>query len=1114
VLTDEQKKAIRSRSNKILVKAGAGTGKTEVLTRRVIDLLENDPDLSINHFAIITFTNKATENVKNRLQKYIFHKWKNTENNDEKVRFRYELEMLNQAQVSTIHSFCRSIIDLAGPFHTKEIHYAPGFTVSEGVLYNALDFLIQEWSINPNEQHTILEYIPIYQVRKEVLGLFRKIKSFGIPMEKVKNVTETSILLDEHDYPRKIKGELLLLVLELEKEYQKRKLYQLSTDDLLEYAYRILEKEPVLVKRLQERFRHIFVDEFQDTSWFQSQILQLICNSTENSPSLFVVGDVKQSIYQFRGADLHSFESVKQWIETEGEVLTLRTNFRSKKPLVDYVNKTFELMNLNEKMPEFDAEDLVAHDQTVASPEEYVKYIPLDGIEEAERLAAFIQEEVETGEKYGDFAILFRTNKNMGRYEEIFQHNKIPTQLIGAGNYYKKKEIIDTYKVLNFLATPLDPLKKEEALYTDFFLGYSQKLDEAYEKLRPLLLKYTVAQLLEETYRFTQIRELYSSNQNEQAAANLDKLKEITRELNQRETIQLVDFINWLNKSILLNDEEKQVDVLNADLNAVTLITVHKAKGLEFPYVILPELTRNILSPGLIPSVLYSHRTGIEFKLKQYSKNFYVTSEHYEKSKNEYISQYLAEEARVLYVAMTRAERKLFFVQNNSEGNMKKKGVSYQDWLGEGIGNLERKRIDYQYELESLIKDKNKIKNNTSKWVHQEKAKEAFLEAGNGILEMATGTGKTRTAINIINDLLGNGLIESVIVTVDGNDLLDQWSKELIKHTNIQVYKEYEKFKELGLFQFSPNQAALVISRKALINAIKYFNKQIQAKTLLICDEIHGIGSPALREGLTGKIKPFKYRLGLSATPERAYDEEGNFFIEEEIGKVIFRFGLEDAIKRGILCEFKYFPLQFERTDEDQIEIKRIIKAFYARKKAGEQVRKEMLYNDLSRVKKRSFGKLAPFQAFIKDHKEMLKRSIIFVETKEFGLKVQEIIFPYIKNYHTYFGEDNRENLEKFSHSELDCLITSKRISEGIDIHSIENVILFTADHSKLLTIQRIGRCLRTDPSNPDKEANIIDFIEFNDGAEDENLPSDEIRKQWLIKLSQVRKELLKLEKE
>lgn len=1116
MLTPEQRAAVTSNAKKILVRAGAGTGKTEVLTRRVIHLLEQDPTLSIKNFAIITFTNKATENVQDRLKQYLYNQWSKVSSVEEKERYRYELELLNSAQVSTIHSFCRSILDLAGPFQIGKIEYAPGYKVSEGVLFEALSVVLHRIIEESGQKLTILEYLPLHKVRKEILRLYKKISSDGTPFEIVKEETEASIMLDEQGHPQTIKRELLSILLQLDLEHQKRKINKLSTDDLLEYTYRLLHHNPSVVKRVQERFKHIFVDEFQDTSWFQTKILQILCKSKEEVPSLFVVGDVKQSIYQFRGANLTSFKDVENWIKYEGEILTLKTNFRSVKPLVDYVNKMFMNIKLNVQLPNFEAEDLIPHDQTFAKTEEAVKFIHLDGLEDTERIAAFIQEQISEGEKYNRFAILFRTNRNMAKYEEVLNNFGIPTQVIGAGNFYRKQEIIDIYRVLNFLSTRNDPIKLKEALETEYIRNSQIELDNLLNQLESKLEIFTVAQILEEIFKYTNIRGYYSKKNRHQAIANLNKLKELTRNINQEESIQLLDYVNWLGNKIMMDQEEKQADLFGAELNAVTLITVHKAKGLEFPYVILPDLNRNLASSGLIPSVLYSIDSGIEFSFKHYFQNWTVTSTNFETVKDKYMIDYLAEEVRVLYVAITRAEEKVFFLKYDDMSGTGKKTVTYQKWLGEGVGELERKRIDYKDELETILARKKEQSNkNRSKWRHQEEAKEEFLKVGNGILEMATGTGKTKTAIDLLNHLLNSGEITSVIITVNGVDLLDQWSKEIRKGTNLLVYKHYESHKQIGSFHSFPENSALIVSRLALKEALINLPLEVYQSSLIICDEVHGLGSPGLQKSLSGLIKPFKYRLGLSATPEREYDVEGNQFIEAEIGNVIYRFGLEDAIRRGILCEFDYYPISFELTQEDRTKIKKLIANYYARKSAGIPVSIETLYSDLSRVKKQSDGKLAPFKEFIKNHQDLLKRSIIFVETKEFGMQVQDLILPYINNYHTYYGEDNREHLTSFSNKNLDCLITSKRISEGIDIQSVENIILFTADRAQIQTIQRIGRCLRSDPNNPNKRANVVDFIEIRESVEnneieeikDELLSADEIRKKWLTGLSEVRKE-------
>jgi DNA helicase II / ATP-dependent DNA helicase PcrA len=1115
MLTPEQQNAITSNEKKILIRAGAGTGKTEVLTRRVIHLLEQDPTLSIKNFAIITFTNKATENVQDRLKRYLYSQWRKVSIEEDKDRYRYELELLNSAQVSTIHSFCRSVLDLAGPFYSDSIHYAPGYQISDGVLYEALTKVLHKWLESSNQKPVILEYIPLHEIRKEVLRIYKKIKSDGTPLKKIKKVTEESILLDEQGNPQKIKKELLTLILELDKEHQKRKLNTLSTDDLLEYTFHLLNNNPTIVKRVQDRFRHIFVDEFQDTSWFQTKILQLLCKSDEEPPSLFVVGDIKQSIYQFRGADISSFKDVESWIKYEGDILTLKTNFRSVKPLVDYVNKMFMNIRINENLPYFEAEDLIPNDLSDIKSEEVVKYIHLDGLDEAERVATFIQEQAAEGEKYGDFAILFRTNRNMAQFEEVLNQNEIPTQIIGAGNFYRKKEIIEIYRLVNFLITPDDLIKRNEALSSEYIRHSNIKIDDLLTLLEEKIETFTVAQILEEIFRITNIRGFYKAQNRNQAIANLNKLKEITRAINQRESIQLVDYVKWLGNKIMMDHEEKQAELIDTELNAVTLITVHKAKGLEFPYVILPDLNRNLTSSGLIPSVLYSNESGIDFSFKHYYQNWIVNSFHYEKVKKSYLADYLAEEVRVLYVAVTRAEKKLYFLKHDEKRKTEKNKESYQNWLGEGVGELERKRLDYKDELAAILELRNKQSNpSNSKWIHQDEAKKAFLKVGNGILEMATGTGKTKTAIDLLNHLYENGEIRSAIITVNGTDLLDQWGKQIVKNTKLQLYRHYENYKQIGSFHSFPENSVLVVSRLALKEALGRLPKDVYNNSFMISDEVHGLGSPALQRDLSGLIKPFKYRLGLSATPEREYDEEGNKFIEDEIGNVLYRFGLEDAIKRGILCELNYFPLSYDLTEEDRIKIRKLIANFYARKRAGEPVKMESLYSDLSRVRKQSEGKLAPFITFIKKHTNILKRSIIFVETREFGKQVQDIILPYINNYHTYYGEDNRDHLSRFSAEDLDCLITSKRISEGIDIQSVENIILFTADRAQLQTIQRIGRCLRIDPSNPEKRANIVDFIEQKEDYEDNNdsigieASTDQKRRKWLSELAKVKKEI------
>ena len=158
------------------------------------------------------------------------------------------------------------------------------------------------------------------------------------------------------------------------------------------------------------------------------------------------------------------------------------------------------------------------------------------------------------------------------------------------------------------------------------------------------------------------------------------------------------------------------------------------------------------------------------------------------------------------------------------------------------------------------------------------------------------------------------------------------------------------------------------------------------------------------------------------------------------------------------------------------------------------------------------------FTEYLRNNPNILDNCIIFVETKDYGLKVQKIIFDFIDHFHTYYGEDDESKLREFAEGKLSTLITSRAISEGIDIQSIKNIILFTAPRSQGRTVQRIGRALRKNPADPGKKANIIDFVVQSDiessnvdsKAESDNMiteedsltPPDKERYEWLTGLS------------
>lgn len=421
---------------------------------------------------------------------------------------------------------------------------------------------------------------------------------------------------------------------------------------------------------------------------------------------------------------------------------------------------------------------------------------------------------------------------------------------------------------------------------------------------------------------------------------------------------------------------------------------------------------------------------------------------------------------------------------------------------------------DRPYPIPSWIsKKKDNIPDvlHSNKWQHQDKAISKFLEKERGILNMATGTGKTRVALRILTHLINENLIDTIIVSTDGNDLLDQWYRELIKYRrnsnrDFIYYREYGVYKEIQNFILRPKNALLLCSRKPSSSALSSISDSGNHRTLLIHDEVHGLGSTGNIQSLKGKSNHVRYRLGLSATPEREYDENGgNEFIEEHIGPVIFEFRLEDAIKRGILVPFNYYPLEYELSDDDKQKVRGYIRAYHARKKSSEPMTKKELYNAIARVYKTSREKIPVFKSFIQKQPDFLERCIIFVEEMDYGEEVLNIVHKYRPDFHSYFSGEEKETLQRFANSELECLITCHRVSEGIDIKSLNNVILFSSSRARLETIQRIGRCLRSDPLNPNKIANIIDFVRPTKSPEEGN--TDQERHEWLRELSEIRPE-------
>ena len=415
------------------------------------------------------------------------------------------------------------------------------------------------------------------------------------------------------------------------------------------------------------------------------------------------------------------------------------------------------------------------------------------------------------------------------------------------------------------------------------------------------------------------------------------------------------------------------------------------------------------------------------------------------------------------------------------------------------------------------LKEASDIKTPDKFWDHKKEAIEIFLKKEKGILEMATGTGKTSTALEIARQLILTKKINKVVICPSiKKDLNSQWYEEVMqwkrkfeldKLITTRVYRHFSEHNDSQEFvsREGVGAALVIVQRDAKKLEFILSNVDIE-KTLVIQDEVHGFAMPSVQK-IQGLHKSFKYTLGLSATPDRKFDEEGTKFILDEIGEVVFEFPIEAAIKKGILCPFKYYPRKVALSDDDKIDIKAAYSRYEAKKQENPNFPKESLYIDISKVYGNAENKKFAFKDFLEENPELIKNTIIFCQSKAQAKTLGEFIMKYTSRFGYYFDKgSDRNQLERIG-KDLDCLISCHILSEGIDIPTLNNIFLMASPSAKLETIQRIGRCIRTVGSNPNKVANVVDFILYRDISFNDCIESNQERLDWLQEVSKTRKE-------
>jgi len=610
-MNPKQTEAVLHTEGPLLVMAGAGSGKTRVLTHRIAYLIE-EKDVNPWNILAITFTNKAAKEMKERVAQLL-------DTGGEAV------------WVSTFHSMCVRILRR----DVEQIGYERNFTIIDPAEQRTLmKRIIAELNIDPKK------YDP-----RSILGTISNAKNELQTPEKVAE-------LQGSPYEE--------IVAKCYDAYQKelRRNQCMDFDDLIMNTIRLFHEQPDTLAYYQNKFHYIHVDEYQDTNHAQYTLVNMLAARFRN---LCVVGDADQSIYGWRGADMQNILDFEKDY-TDATVILLEQNYRSTKKILNAANSVIQ-NNRNRKDKQLWTENI--------DGEKIVYYRGETERDETQFIVSQIQKEIRENQRiYGDFAVLYRTNAQSRVMEEMLLKSNIPYTMIGGHKFYDRKEIKDILAYLSIISNSSDSISFERivnepkrgigkssieklrnfaSLHDWPLLEAAQNVELAnisgkagkelgnfglmIQGLTQMVPYLTITELVKETLQRSGYRDELLRQNNLEAQARLENLDEfltVTQEFDKRfeaqnqgdtngEATKLADFLSDL---ALVSD----LDNLEESTSQVTLMTLHAAKGLEFPVVFLI---------GLEEGVFPLSRALLE-------------------------EQELEEERRLAYVGITRAEEILY----------------------------------------------------------------------------------------------------------------------------------------------------------------------------------------------------------------------------------------------------------------------------------------------------------------------------------------------------------------------------------------------------------------------------------------------------------------------
>ena len=573
-LNDKQKEAVLHFEGPLLILAGAGSGKTRVLTHRIAYLIE-EHQVPPYHILALTFTNKAANEMRERVNNIIEYG-------------------AGSIWVSTFHSTCvrilRRFIDHLG--------YDNAFTIYDSDDQKSLmKDICKQLNIDTKK----------YKERTFLNAISSAKDELKTPEQYADEVAK--------EYNKKIFGRVY-------KEYQKRLKQNnaLDFDDLIMLTVQLFRQNAEILNHYQERFPFILVDEYQDTNTAQFTLLSLLASRYQN---LCVVGDDVQSIYRFRGANIHNILNFEK-IFPATKVIRLEQNYRSTKNILAAASGVIKHNSMRKEKTLWTTAE-------AGAPISYGRYD--NEYEEAQGIAADIHRQVKDGMSYSDFAILYRTNAQSRVFEEKLIYEGIPYRIIGAVNFYARKEIKDILCYLKTINNSADDIAIKRIIniprrgigqttigrISDYAFSQEMPFYEALRRVDEIpgctrasakihsfvsLIEHFRMKLRGEMYSLedmTQelldvtgyVRELEAEDTDE-ANGRIENIESLMNKIVQYEEDNNGGTLNDLLEDIALVAD---IDTVSDDAEQVLLMTLHSAKGLEFPNVYICGMEETIF-PG------------------------------------------------------------------------------------------------------------------------------------------------------------------------------------------------------------------------------------------------------------------------------------------------------------------------------------------------------------------------------------------------------------------------------------------------------------------------------------------------------------------------------------